>query len=618
MTASAEPHTTVWSSVGQFVLGRRLPSSHDVRERLSNLGGLAVLASDPLSSVAYATEEMLLVLVLAGMGGFSWSVPVSLAIVGLLAILTISYRQTIRAYPQGGGAYNVARENLGTEAGLIAASGLLIDYVLTAAVSVTAAVAALTSAFPALASERVVIAVVALVVLMAINLRGIKTTGRVFTVPTLFFVAMMLALIVTGIVRSVLLGHDVPAATPRPTLDDATAAVGVFLILRAFAAGCAALTGVEAIANSVRVFRPPETKNAARTMLWMALIMGVLFLGTTYLARSYTVVPVVDETVVSQIARMVFLDTPLYYGVQIATLLILVLAANTAFSGFPRVASVLGADGYLPRQLSDTGRRLVFSNGIVVLAILSSVLVITVQGRVHDLIPLYAVGVFLSFTLSQAGMVRHWQRLKGKGWLNSAIVNGVGAVVTGMALLIIASTKFTHGAWLVLLLVPAALYIFSQIHRHYEMVAEQLSLEGYAPPSIPLKHTVVIPISGVHRATLEAVAYARALSSDIRAVYVASDEAAAQEVREKWAKHLPNVPLEVIQSPYRLVVSPFLRYLDQVRSDESQLVTVVIPEFVPFHWWQMLLHNQSAWMFRLALLFRRRVAFASVHHHLTR
>ncbi|MBI2965486.1 MAG: APC family permease [Chloroflexi bacterium] len=589
-----------------------------MRERLSNLGGLAVLASDPLSSVAYATEELLLVLVLAGMGAIGWSVPLSLAIVGLLAILTISYRQTIRAYPQGGGAYNVARENLGVEAGLIAASGLLIDYVLTAAVSVAAAVAALTSAFPALAPDRVAIAVSVLAFLMVINLRGVKTTGRIFTVPTLMFVAIMLALILTGIVRFVLLDQPVPAGVPRPPLDDAVAAVTLFLLLRAFAAGCAALTGVEAIANSVRVFRPPETRNAARTMLWMAIMMGTLFVGITYLGHQLDIVPAADETVVSQIARVVFLNTPLYYGVQIATLLILLFAANTAYSGFPRVASVLGQDGFLPHQLSDTGRRLVFSNGIIGLTVLSSVLVVVVQARVHDLIPLYAVGVFLSFTLSQAGMVRHWHRLKGSNWLRSAFVNGVGASVTATALMIIAITKFTHGAWLIMLLVPATLFVFNRIHRHYAMVAEQLSLEGYAPPVAPMKHTVVIPVSGVHRATLEAVAYAKALSSDVRAVYVASDDAEAEELRLKWQRHLPDVPLEIIQSPYRLVVAPFLKHLDQIRSDENQLVTVVIPEFVPFHWWQMFLHNQSAWMFRIALLFRRRVAFASVHHHLTR
>jgi hypothetical protein len=417
----------------------------------------------------------------------------------------------------------------------------------------------------------------------------------------------------------VLLDQPIPAGVPRPPpVDDAVAALTMFLLLRAFAAGCAALTGVEAIANSVRVFRPPETRNAARTMLWMAIIMGTLFIGITYLARQFHIVPAANETVVSQIAHMVFLNTPLYYSVQIATLLILVFAANTAYSGFPRVASVLGQDGFVPRLLSDTGRRLVFSNGIIALTVLASVLVVVVQARVHDLIPLYAVGVFLSFTLSQAGMVKHWHRLKGSGWLRSAFVNGLGASVTGTALLIIAITKFTHGAWLIMLLVPATLFLFNRIHRHYAMVAEQLSLDGYAPPVVPMKHTVVIPVSGVHRATLEAVAYAKALSSDVRAVYVASDDTQAEELRVKWQKHLPDVPLEIIQSPYRLVVAPFLKYLDQIRSDENQLVTVVIPEFVPFHWWQMFLHNQSAWMFRIALLFRRRVAFASVHHHLTR
>ncbi|MBI4219143.1 MAG: APC family permease [Chloroflexi bacterium] len=617
MTVSAESRSGVWSGLGQFLLGRRLPSSHELRERLSNLGGLAVLASDPLSSVAYATEELLLVLVLAGTGALGWSVPLSLAIVGLLAILTISYRQTIRAYPQGGGAYNVARENLGTKAGLVAASGLLIDYVLTAAVSVAAAVAALTSAFPALGPLRVSISIAVLFFLMAVNLRGIKTTGRVFTVPTLFFVAIMVGLILAGVGRFVLFG-SAPSAAPSTAVDSALSAVTMFLLFRAFAAGCAALTGVEAIANSVGVFRPPETRNAARTMLWMAIIMAVLFVGVTYLAHQFEIVPRPNETVVSQVARVVFEDTPLYYAVQIATVLILILAANTAFSGFPRVASVLGKDGYVPRQLSDTGRRLVFSNGIVLLAVLASVLVFVVGANVHDLIPLYAVGVFISFTLSQSGMVRHWYRLKGQAWLRSAFVNGLGACVTATALLIIAVTKFTHGAWLIILLVPTALYVFNRIHRHYEMVADQLSLDGFQTPDTPMKHTVVIPVSGVHRATLEAVAYARALSGDVRAVYVAAGEAGAEELREKWRRYVPDIPLEVIQSPYRLIVSPFLRYLDQVRSDERQLVTVVIPEFVPFHWWEMLLHSQSAWMFRVALLFRRRVAFTSVHHHLTR
>lgn len=512
----------------------------------------------------------------------------------------------------------MARENLGTRTGLVAASGLLIDYVLTAAVSVAAGVAALTSAFPALAGLKVEIAVLALLSLMVINLRGIRTTGRFFTFPTLMFVAVLASLIVTGIIRFVIFDSPVPESKASAVADNALAAVTVFLLLRAFASGCAALTGIEAIANSVRVFRPPETRNATRTLVWMALILGTLFIGITFLAHKFEIVPSVNETVVSQIARIVFDNGPAYYVVQIATLLILLLAANTAFSGFPRVASVLGSDGYLPRQLSDTGRRLVFSNGIILLALLASALIFVVGADVHALIPLYAVGVFMSFTLSQAGMVRHWQRLKGKGWVHSAAINGMGAVVTATALVIIATTKFTHGAWLVVLLVPAALYMFNLIHRHYELVAAQLSLDGFVPPMVAMRHTVVIPVSGIHRAVLEAVVYARAISSDVRAVYVAYDEQQAEQLRQKWEKHLPDVPLEVIQSPYRLVVAPFLRWLDQVRSDEGQLVTVVIPEFVPRHWWEMLLHNQSAWMFRLALLFRRRVAFTSVHTHLTR
>lgn len=595
-----------------FLLGSRLPSSRQVAERLSNLAALGVLAANPLSSVAYATEEMLRVKgpVIALL---TWSMPIALAIVGLLAILTFSYRQTIHAYPQGGGAYNVARENLGLRAGLAAASGLLIDYVLTVAVSIAAGVAALTSAFSGLRPYKVELALFAIVVLTLINLRGVRSTGRLSTVPTLAFIAIMLALLITGVVRYMVLGTPVPEA---PEAADALAGVGLFLLLRAFAAGCTALLGIEAIANAVGVFKPPEPKNAARTMLWMAVILAGLFIGITYFARRLGVVPAADQTVVSQIARLVFAGGPVYYLVQIATVGVLGLAANTAFSTFPRVTYLLGRDRYLPQQLSDTGRRLVFSNGIMLLAVLSFGVVVAVDVNVHALIPLYAVGVFMSFTLSQAGMVVHWRRVREPGWRRGALINGTGAVVTCAALIVIIVAKGI-GAWAVILFVSFTLWLFYAIHRHYLMVAKDLSLEGFTTPSPPPKHTVIIPISGVHRAALNAVAYAKALSTDVRAVHVCADESEGEALRAKWRQYVPDVPMEVIHSPFRNIVGPFLRYVDSVRrADQQQLITVVIPEFVTRHWWEIFLHHQMAWVFRVALMFRRSIAVTSVPHHL--
>lgn len=614
MAIAKAPAPSFMARFAGFLLGSRLPTSRQVTERLSNLAALGVLAANPLSSVAYATEEMLLVLVLGPVAALTWSAPLALAIVGLLAILTVSYRQTIHAYPQGGGAYNVARENLGLRAGLAAASGLLIDYVLTVAVSIAAGVAAITSAYSGLRPYKVELALFAIVVLTLINLRGVRSTGRLSTVPTLAFIGILVALLITGVVRYVVLGTPVPAA---PEAADALAGVGLFLLLRAFAAGCTALTGIEAIANAVGVFKPPESKNAGRTMLWMALILAGLFIGITYFARRLGVVPAADQTVVSQIARLVFAGSPAYYVVQIATVGVLGLAANTAFSAFPRVTYLLGRDRYLPQQLSDTGRRLVFSNGIILLAVLSFGVVVAVGVNVHALIPLYAVGVFLSFTLSQAGMVVHWRRVREPGWRRGALINGTGAVVTCAALIVIAATKFTNGAWAVILFVSFTLWLFYAIHRHYLMVAKDLSLEGFTTPPPPPKHTVIIPISGVHRAALNAVIYAKALSTDVRAVHVCADESEGEALRAKWRQYVPDVPMEVIHSPFRNVVGPFLRYVDSVRrADQQQLITVVIPEFVTRHWWEIFLHHQMAWVFRVALMFRRSIAVTSVPHHL--
>ncbi len=615
-TATAEPQRPlgIFTRVSEFVFGRRLASEQEHAHRLSNISALAVLSSDALSSVAYATEELLLVLVIAGTVGLNWSVPVSVAIVCLLVMLTISYRQTIRAYPQGGGAYNVAKENLGTQAGLVAAAGLLIDYVLTAAVSATAGAAALSSAFPDFRDDKVPLAIGAITLLMVVNLRGIKSTGRLFTLPTLIFIVSMFVLLGVGIYRVI----SGTAAAPPPVLPIEVTGVGIFLALRAFSSGSTALTGVEAMANGVYVFRPPEASNARKTLLWMALILGTVFIGITWLAREFNIAPATDQTVISQIARIVFGGGPGYYLIQIATMLILLLAANTAFSGFPRVAGVLGRDNFLPRQLANTGWRLVYSNGIILLAIVSSVLVAVFGGDVHKLIPLYVVGVFMSFTLSQTGMVRHWLREKGKGWWSSAVINGVGAIATGSALVVIAITKFTHGAWAVILVILLFLLIFRSIRKHYEMVARELSLDSYVPELVPVRHTVVIPVGGVHRGVLEAVAYARSFSTDIRAVYVCTDPAGEAAVRAKWNKYVPDIQLEIIHSPYRLVIRPFLRFLDDRSRDGSQYITVVIPEFVPMHWWEWMLHSQTNWVLKLRLAFKKHVAVTTVPHQLAK
>ncbi len=605
----------LFGRVSGAILGRRLATGQEQQERLSKVGGLAILAADNLSSVAYATDELLLVLVLAGAAGLAWSVPLSLSIIGLIAILVFSYRQTVKVYPQGGGAYNVAKHNLGTQAGLAAASGLLIDYVLTVAVSSAAGSAAIVAAFPGLKLYMVHIAVGAVGLLVLVNLRGVRSTGRLFTLPTLFFAGSMLLLLGGGVYR-VISGDIPPSVEAQPALTPAVTGLTAFLLLRAFSSGLAAATGVEAVSNAVYLFRAPESANARTVLLWMGAVLGTLFLGVTWLAREFNIVPVADETVVSQVATAVFGIGPLYYLVQFSTLLILLLAANTAFAGFPRVASVLAKDGYLPRQLSTAGHRLVYSNGIILLAAFSAVLLVAFQARVHNLIPIYAVGVFLSFTLSQSGMVRHWLRERGSNWRTGALINGVGAVVTACALVIIAVTKFTHGGWTVILLVLLFVYLFRVIRRHYDLVARELSLDEYAPPAVPFQHTVVVPISGVHRAVLDALTYARALSSNIRAVYICTDYSQEAAIRAKWKKHVPDLPLDVVYSPYRLVIRPFLKFVDEVRGVDAHFITVVIADFVPRHWWEWSLHSQTGWLFRLALMLKKNVAVVSVHHQL--
>jgi amino acid transporter len=609
------PEEGLFSQLKRFVVGKPIPSHLAHHERLSRVTGLAVLSSDPLSSVAYATEEILRVLILVGPAALTIASPIAVVIALILAIVVFSYRQTIHAYPNGGGAYIVAKENIGETAALTAAAALLIDYVLTVSVSIAAGVAALTSAFPDWHVNRVELTLGFVVVLMLGNLRGIRESGRIFAIPTYFFVVTTLALIGVGAWR-VLTGHVPPITTPEPVASIG-APLTLFLLLTAFSNGCTAMTGVEAVSNGVPAFKPPESKNAAATMLMMAVLAITMFLGITFLAHAFHVMPSEQETVISQLARGVFGDRGFpYYAVQAATMLILVLAANTAYADFPRLASILARDGYLPRQFMNQGDRLAFSNGIVGLSIFASVLLVIFGGDTHALIPLYMIGVFVSFTLSQAGMVVHWRQLGGPGWMSSALINGVGALVTGIVLLVVAITKAHEGAWIILLLIPVHVVFFRLTRRHYEGVSAQLSLDGWTAPE-ERRNTVLVPISGIQRAVLDALAYAKTLSSDVRGVYVTIDAAATDHLRGQWTQWGQGVPLVVLESPYRSLMEPLLEYIGEVRAKApDDYVTVVLPEFVPARWWQHLFHNQRALLIKGALLFQPNTVVTSVPFHL--
>ncbi len=598
----------------RFVVGAPMPLSQARHERLSKKVALAVFASDALSSTAYATEEILRVLVLAGSAALGLAIWVAVAIALLLIVVAISYQQTIHAYPNGGGSYIVARANLGASPGLVAAASLMIDYVLTVSVSVAAGVAAITSALPALFPYRVTLGVVCIAVIAFGNLRGVRESGRIFAVPTYLFIFTFGALVLTGLIRWAL--GDVQPLT-ETVVHPATTLSG-FLVLRAFASGCTAMTGMEAISNGVPAFKEPEAHNAAVTSRWMAGILAVLFLGLTLLAQAYRVVPVEHETVVSMLGRALFGRGAFYFLIQAATALILILAANTSFADFPRLASLLSQDRYAPRQFAKRGDRLVFSNGIVILGAFAALLLIVFRGDTHALIPLYAVGVFISFTLSQAGMVRHWYRERGPGWRWRLLINGTGALLTGVVTLVIAVTKFTHGAWIVVLLVPILVLMFQTVNRHYALVADQLSLEGYGGPP-PIRHTVLVPIGDVHRGVVAAVQYAKLLSPEAKAVYVETDPAATRRLEEKWIKWGMGVPLVILTSPYRSVLTPLLEYIDHLQEEQGEIrrvVTIVLPEFMPRRWWQHLLHNQTALLIKGALLFRKDVIVTDVPYHL--
>jgi len=604
-------------SLKRLLVGKPIPSHLAHHERLSRVTGLAVLSSDALSSVAYATDFIIATLVVAGVSAFVYAIPISLVIATLLAVVAFSYRQTIHAYPTGGGAYIVAKENIGDNAGLIAAASLLVDYTLTVAVSISAGVLAITSAFPELDPHRVAICLVFLTLLTLGNLRGIRESGQIFAVPTYFFVASIALLLGAGLYRY-LTGAIVPVHAALPP-NAGQHPLTTFLLLTAFANGCTAMTGVEAVSNGVPAFQPPEAKNASATLVLMATLAIGMFVGITVLAHLYQVVPNTAESGVSQLGRAIFGGPNiLYYLLQAGTTLILVLAANTAYADFPRLASIVSRDRYLPRQFMNQGDRLAFSNGILVLSIFAAILIVVFRGDTQSLLPLYMIGVFVSFTLSQAGMVIHWRRTREAGWKTSAAINGFGAVVTGIVLIIVAVTKTLEGAWIVLLLIPIIVALFKATHRHYDHVASELTLKGYAPQP-RLHNTVLIPIGGLQRAVVEALRYAETLSDDVRAVYVDVNPVSTEQLRKDWAAWGGRVQLVVLPSPFRSLMEPLLEYIEQVDAERpDDFVTIVLPEFVPARWWHHLLHNQRALLIKGALLFKPNIVVTSVPFHLSK
>lgn len=638
----------------RFLLGRRLASDETHQTKVSNFIGLSVFSSDALSSTAYATQEIMASLSLsighhgasaagAGLAAsavFGLSVPVAIGIVLLLVILGTSYRQTILAYPTGGGAYIVAKENLGETAALVAGASLLVDYILTVAVSVSAGIAAISAAVPFLQGHNVLLTIVAIALISVANLRGVKESGALFAVPTYGFIAAMALLIGTGFVRWAAGAGPAPAEV-QAAAHQAEGLAGlalVWIFMRAFSAGCTALTGVEAISNGVTAFKEPSGKNAAKTMVWMILILGSFFLSLTALAQHFGVTythsadpSVVAEPLLSKLIRVVYGgDTALGRGLHLATqgfiFAILVVAANTAYADFPRLAALMGRDNYLPKQLASQGDRLVFSNGILILTAMSCLLVWLLHANTDLLLPLYALGVFTGFTISQTGMVMHWLRLRGKErhWHLKALVNAIGMMAAGAVMVDIAITKFTHGAWLIVALIPVLVVIFQRIHRHYIRVRSLLAASRTVD-LYPRKNRVLVPVSKIHRGTLEALRYAKAIAErgQVEALTIDFPDADGRpsEDRRKlegdWHRYCEGIPLRVLESPYRKTVEPILQEVDRMREAEPEItITVVIPEFVTEHWWGNLLHNQTALRIKAFLYTRPKTVVISIPYHL--
>jgi amino acid transporter len=615
-------HNTL-RSLRTMLIGRPISSVHETHERLTKVKALAIFSSDNISSSAYATEEMMRILVLAGIASFSLVMPITLVIALVLAIVATSYRQTIKAYPHGASSYIVASDNLGTFAGLVAAAALLIDYVLTVAVSVSAGVAAVTSIAPALFDERVILAVAIVALLMLGNLRGIRESGTIFMTPTYLYIFAIGGIIAWGLFRSLVL-HDLgtfqaPADWIRAEAQGTTV-LSLFLILRAFSSGAAALTGVEAISDGVPAFQPPEWRNARTTLTWAAAIFGILFIGISFLASTINVVPDPSEkqTILSLITRQVAGDGVYFWIVQVATTLILALAANTSFADFPRLSSFLARDGFMPRQFAFRGERLAFTTGIIALSLLATLLLLVFQASVTALIPLYTLGVFVAFTLSQSGMVVRWWRRREPGWRRGLMINGLGAATTAVIALIVASTKFLTGAWVVIVMAPMLIALMLGIRRHYRMVDAALALdripEGRETAAEPI---VIVPIARLDRPARQAIAFANSISAHPTAIHITNDPHAAAELRERWPEWAGKTELVVVESPYRALIGPLLRYMDALQAqDPTRPIVVVLSEFVPRHWWEQLLHNQTSLRLKLRLFGRRNTIVADVPYHL--
>jgi amino acid transporter len=619
-----------------WMFGKPLSTADAPHQTIRKAVGLAVFASDALSSTAYATQEILVILAAAGTMALAYAFPISIAIVALLVIVTISYEQTIHAYPSGGGAYIVARDNLGDLPAQIAGAALLTDYILTVAVSISSGVAQMTSAFPDLYPFRAYIAILMVLFVMVINLRGVKESGTTFAIPTYFFLVMMATTVAIGMVRYFTGSLGMVPNPPEMEMYETLAPVTLFLLLHAFSSGTTALTGVEAISNGITAFREPRSHNAGITLIWMSTILGTLFLGITFLSGQIGAVPSEAETVISQLARTVLGGRNIMYLMTIgATTVILIMAANTAFADFPRLSALVGKDGYLPRQLAFRGSRLVYSYGIVTLSIIASLLIFIFQASVTALIPLYAIGVFLSFTLSQSGMAHRWWKsgrlqpgekvvepgsvvVHDPRWLFKMLVNGFGAVCTAIVMMVFAVTKFNDGAWIVLVVIPFLVFVFFGIHRHYKNLAKNLTLENFGSPRTIQRHRVILPLSSVHRGTLYALSYARSISDDVTAVHVSIDPEDAEKVRQKWELWGAGTRLVILDSPYRLLVEPVLEYIDKIDKvrQPGELITVVVPRFVSPTLGSGILHANTAEWLRRALALRPGIVIVEVPYQI--
>ena len=616
--------SSTYRRLKHVAFGRPLASERLEHERLNKKTALAVLSSDAISSVAYATDQILFVLGGAiGLAAVNYVLGISAVIVGLLVLVGLSYRQTVFAYPNGGGSYTVARENLGVSSGLVAAAALLTDYILTVAVSISGGVAAITSAYPSLVPHTVLICALSIILLTMVNLRGVRESGAAFSLPTYAFILMMLALLGVGLYRY-LTGHELAPLAEALKVDPVssrqhgggmspvTGFALAYLLMRGFAEGCAAMTGTEAISNGVMAFKAPAQKNAATTLAWMVAILATFFLGVSFLAQHYHVMPTTSETVLSILGHHVFGGGPLYFALQYSTFAVLVLAANTAFADFPRLAGILANDRYMPRQLAARGDRLAYSNGIVTLAVVALLLVWLFHGDTNSLVPLYAIGVFVCFTLSQAGMVVHWRRTREPGWRAKAWLNGIGAVATGLVSIIQLVTKFTSGGWIIAVIIPCIIAVLRKIHSHYTQFAEDIRFTGQSPIT-PLHHTVIVPVNGITKATSAALVYATTISEEVIAVCVEVDRRDTERMRAEWEEWDIGVPLEIVPSPYRSVLRPLVEFVDNLSMvSPGQLVTVIVPEIVPKHWWEHLLHNKTALYIRTAFLFKPNVVVIAI------